>query len=515
MICDWRVPRAWPGETVFILCGGPSLAGQGVERLRRIGARVIAINSSIYDAEGDLARPWVDYVFSGDIQWLREHEKVLRKHFDGRVVTYATQAAWPGLKRLKKLAPGDAKHPGRPHISDAPDTVVGNRTSLQAAINIVWHLCGATRIVLLGADGGRDASGRSHHHKAHPWPVKKGCWDEQHVELKAMMPALEQRGLVVVNASPGTHWADLWPVTTLDAVLAEMGGKDSVPAVAAPEIGSPRAGPAAQEWTGPATAYAVPGEHSGPRFAEAWAKGCGGSVETGGALLPGPIALFGSPKRWDLLHQAIAEGRDWYYCDHGYFGRMDGGTLPPYYRVTRNAFQHSGRDPRVPGVTAPERVAALGLSVAPWREDGDHVLVCPPDAGFARLMRFDAGAWSAHVFAALREITNRPIIWRDRAAEKSGRALAEDLVGAWCLVTYVSNAAVEAVLAGVPVICTGPCAARTMGSGRLADVADPPRPTGRERWAEILAANQWTLDEIWDGAAARHFGLSEQRSAAA
>ena len=260
------------------------------------------------------------------------------------------------------------------------------------------------------------------------------------------------------------------------------------------------------------TAYAVPGEHSSPRVAAAWAQGCGGAVETRDRPRPGPVALFGSPQRWRLLAQARAEGRTWYYADHGYFGRGR------YYRITRDAFQlgvgatlWARSDPGA----ASARLEALGVEIAPWRETGGHVLLCPPDPAFARLFNFDAAAWTRHVSAALRAVSPRPIRRRDRLAQR--RLLAEDLEGAWALVTYRSNAAVEALCAGVPVICTGPCAARALGGRSLAEIEDPPRPLWRRGWAEALAANQWTLEEIAAGQAAAHFGIQrhkQQRSAA-
>ena len=81
--------------------------------------------------------------------------------------------------------------------------------------------------------------------------------------------------------------------------------------------------------------------------------------------------------------------------------------------------------------------------------------------------------------------------------------IQQALAGAWCLVTYVSNAAVDAVIAGVPVICLGQCAGLLMGSSDIRDVANPPTPHGREEWLAQLVANQWTLDEIASGEAWR------------
>src|SRR5215510_15777539 len=54
--------------------------------------------------------------------------------------------------------------------------------------------------------------------------------------------------------------------------------------------------------------YAVPGERSSPKWARAFSIGCNGRATNVNELQPGPVALFGSPSRHDLLQQAIAQG---------------------------------------------------------------------------------------------------------------------------------------------------------------------------------------------------------------
>lgn len=248
-------------------------------------------------------------------------------------------------------------------------------------------------------------------------------------------------------------------------------------------------------WPGPPVSYVAMGENSSPRVCEAFARGCGGAVAVDRTLRPGAVALFGSPKLWELLREARAEGRDWYYADHAYFRRLE------FYRFTRNAWQHDGR-----GHADPEILRRLGVTIRPWRRSGGHVLVCPPDRAFAALMGFDAKAWKTETLAVLARHTDRCLRLRERRAANSDVPLADDLADCWALVTYMSNAAVEAVCAGVPVFCSGPCAARRMGGADPAEIETPPMPDGREQWAANLAANQWTLDEIASGACWRAIG---------
>ena len=73
------------------------------------------------------------------------------------------------------------------------------------------------------------------------------------------------------------------------------------------------------------------------------------------------------------------------------------------------------------------------------------------------------------------------------------------LAGAHALVTHSSSTTVKALIEGVPVFCTGPCAAGPMGLADLARIEAPHYPEDREAWLRVLAANQWTRQEMADG----------------
>jgi hypothetical protein len=206
-------------------------------------------------------------------------------------------------------------------------------------------------------------------------------------------------------------------------------------------------------------------------------------------------AGFGSQATWPGLEETRAAGLDWWYGDHAYFKRFR------FYRVTRNAYQHHG-------VGTPDwpRWKALNLEIAPWQNGGRHVLVCPPSAVWAELIGFDAAQWFVDVMETLRAATDRPIYVRTRNKANYGVPLAQDLVGCHCLVTHSSNAAVDALLAGVPVICTSACAARVMGRADPAMVEEPIRHRERVEWAAVLAGQQWAMDEIKTGDCWRRVG---------
>lgn len=244
------------------------------------------------------------------------------------------------------------------------------------------------------------------------------------------------------------------------------------------------------------TAYAVPSELTSPHFCAALAQGLGAAYTTEPRLQDGDVALFGSPVLWDLLLEARDQGRAWFYGDHAYFGKRR------YYRITRNAFMATGREP-IRGGGA--RLARLGVEIQAWRRGGRHILVCPPGAIHGGLVARAGVAiqqpenWGAWARAELRKFTDRPIKTRTKDQARSGRPLEADLKDCWALVCFMSNVGVQAALAGIPVFVLGPAAARTVGCDDLSKIESPAYPDNRYEFACSLAAQQWTLEEIAAG----------------
>jgi hypothetical protein len=204
----WSVPREWPGETVFIVGGGPSVLAVDLEALR--GQRVIAINSSVYKL------PWADILYFGDWRWWNEPDnRAAVASFRGRVVTTSRLVA----EDKKVLVCRAAKPPG---LAREHDSLMQKFTSLTAATNLAAHLVGpGGTIVWLGADGRLAPDGRSHHHRPHRWPHRAGCYDKQQADLVTIVPSLRTLKIAAFNASPGTAWDDLLPVISLQDMLGE------------------------------------------------------------------------------------------------------------------------------------------------------------------------------------------------------------------------------------------------------------------------------------------------------
>ncbi len=80
--------------------------------------------------------------------------------------------------------------------------------------------------------------------------------------------------------------------------------------------------------------------------------------------------------------------------------------------------------------------------------------------------------------------------------------IAQDLQNASWLVTYNSNSAVDAVLAGVPAVTCDPGSMAWPVTGH--DPTSPPPMPDRTQWAYDLAYTQWSPDEVRNGDAWDH-----------
>ncbi len=150
-----------------------------------------------------------------------------------------------------------------------------------------------------------------------------------------------------------------------------------------------------------------------------------------------------------------------------------------WYTLARGMHNTAGRFP----VGGPERWDELGVQLAPWRTEGETVIL--PQRGIGP-----------------RGVA-MPLAWPQQARERFGgrirphpgtqpcEPLNEDLARAGRVITWGSGAAIKALLWGIPVVSEMPCwigAQDNTTAGRLAMFR-------RLAWA------QWRLDEIGSGKA--------------
>lgn len=192
----WEATERWPGATVVIIGGGPSLTPWQVDACRgRANVRVIAVNNAY------ILAPWADCLYFCDDKWWTWHHKALRD-WRGWIVRLQGGLHNFGDERIKVLRNLD-------HASGLSSDRTGlhtGRNSGYQAINLAVHF-GAKKIVLLGFDQQADVSEqgvRTHWHKDHPGGTSVDVYKAMLPNFPTLVQPLAERGIEIVNCTPGS-----------------------------------------------------------------------------------------------------------------------------------------------------------------------------------------------------------------------------------------------------------------------------------------------------------------------
>lgn len=193
------VPRLWPGSTIAILAGGPSLTQTDVDFCRG-RARVMAIKDAIRLA------PWADVLYSGEIKWWKHYAPTLT--YEGLRYGINVNEPVDSVTMLRNTGPLGLE-------LDPSGLRTGKNSGFQA-VNVAVHL-GAKKIVLLGYDM-QPQGGSQHWFGKHPYwtsdpPYQAflDCWP-------SIVRPLLQLGVTVVNASRRTA-LEVFPRIALEECL--------------------------------------------------------------------------------------------------------------------------------------------------------------------------------------------------------------------------------------------------------------------------------------------------------
>lgn len=160
----------------------------------------------------------------------------------------------------------------------------------------------------------------------------------------------------------------------------------------------------------------------------------------------------------------------------------------------------------------PDRLRKLGVELQPWRRGGQYVLLCGQVPWDASVEHVHLDQWLVESYRKIKSRTDRKVLFRPHpkapshlrinGLEEHNGPINWDEVHA--VVTFNSNVAVEAVVAGVPAFVDDiGSMALPVASRSLDDIESPWYPQ-RDRWMQDLAYCQWTPQEIRNGEAWTH-----------
>ena len=166
----------------------------------------------------------------------------------------------------------------------------------------------------------------------------------------------------------------------------------------------------------------------------------------------------------------------------------------------------------------------LGISLKPWRTQGNHILICLQRNGGWSMRGLDVIEWMNATILEIRKYSQRPIIVRSHPGDKkiSGYLkishksvllstkldLREDLQNAWATVVYNSSPSVASIIEGIPAFLTDPqpqhSQSFTVANTDISKIEDP-LLVDRQTWIERLSMCHWKFDELKSGTAWKFF----------
>ena len=198
----------------------------------------------------------------------------------------------------------------------------------------------------------------------------------------------------------------------------------------------------------------------------------------------------------NFLVNKIDNAHPFWFIDSGYTNFLE-GKHKKWHRLTRNHIH------QLPTFQPPvDRLSIFTEFPRPWRTSGNDILIIEPGPFSAAVFHIDITKWKNTVEAELRKYTDKPIKFRPKIDKKNRQSLYQELLNEdyYCVVNINSNAATEAVWAGVPVITLDKHITNSISRSKISEINDLARPH-LANWLSMLSYSQFTYDELINGTA--------------
>lgn len=216
-----------------------------------------------------------------------------------------------------------------------------------------------------------------------------------------------------------------------------------------------------------------------------------------------------------LLAQHLAAGQHFLFFDKSYMGRSQ------YVRVSIDSWQPLAYFRRN---RPADRFNRLGVRLQPRRQSNpnDMILFAGSSQKYCNFHDLgDATAYAEYIIAKLRQYTKREIVYRPKPSWAANHPeecqpirgthyshphveISKEIARCHLVATHGSNAAFDALAAGVPVMVLGDGLCKPMGLGfEFERIEEPPFPSDAERrqFFADAAYCQWTNEELANGVA--------------
>lgn len=214
-----------------------------------------------------------------------------------------------------------------------------------------------------------------------------------------------------------------------------------------------------------------------------------------------------------LIDHAIATNQDYIFIENGYFGNYKNQenekSKKIWHRVCVNELQQeeilkvrSDRWQELEKID--EKLKWTG-----WKKNGGKILLVAPSIKPCLYYNQNVDIWKQQTINEIKKYTDREIVVREKGSRTDRtqnqtiyQALDDDI---FCIVTYQSIAAVEALAYGIPVFALAPSAAKKLSLNDLSKIETPYYPSEDlvHLWCWSLAYGQFTRHEMLNGYAWR------------
>lgn len=200
-----------------------------------------------------------------------------------------------------------------------------------------------------------------------------------------------------------------------------------------------------------------------------------------------------------LLISKIDNRYPFWFIDSGYTNFLE--MRKTWHRIARNHI-HNGDLFDAPV----DRLHIFKKFPAQWRSSGDKILVVEPGPFAAGIFHVDLKTWKYDIERELRNYTDKKIVFREKAPKKERTNLYQHFLDEdyYCVISINSNAATEAIWAGIPAITLDKHISNSVTRNKLSDINDLLRPN-LANWLCMLSYSQFTYDELVDGTAVEIF----------
>lgn len=220
-----------------------------------------------------------------------------------------------------------------------------------------------------------------------------------------------------------------------------------------------------------------------------------------------PLVIRGMTER-KVIQVAEKQNRDYYYIDTGYMGNLH--KRKDFHRVVKNNVQNMTPRYDLPANRFNEiPLADSTIRFRGWRHhENGPILVVTPSAKPCNFYNIDRDTWVDETIAEIKKYSDREIIIRDKGLRRE--RVGENSVPwqlknekIYCLVTYNSIAATEAISTGVPAVATAPGAADELCTKTIAKIESPYYADEQKviQWQNWLAYCNYTTTELRNGTA--------------